>query len=116
MSGLHKNPFSSVGRFSANPHRYDYVHLLHFQASGSVEVVDGAGQVLTALVRGRYAVQQLGPSQWRVRLTDLVAIDPYYQMKRFRDLDWEAYVKAMQDDVPTRSRTWSAGWSQSASM
>ena len=100
MSGRHEDPFSSAGRFFANPHLDDYVHSLDFQASGNIEMVDGAGQVLTALVRGRYAVEQLGLSQWVVRLTDLVAINPYYKHRRFRGLEIEAYFQATQGYVP----------------
>lgn len=100
MSEQRPDPFSGGGRFAANPHLYDYVHTLVFDPAGTVEMVDGAGQVLNTLVRGRFSVEAPGPMEFVVNFADLVEIDPYYRLKRFRHLDFDAYVKAVQEDVP----------------
>lgn len=94
------DPFSRGGRFAANPHLYDYMHTLAFDPSGAVEMVDGAGQVLNTLVRGRFTVEELGPTEFSVAFAELVDIDPYYKRRRFHDLDFDAYIKALDEDIP----------------
>ena len=94
------DPFSGGGRFAANPSLYDYVHTLVFDPAGTVEMVDGAGQVLNTLVKGRFAVEELGPTAFLVSLAGLVELDPYYRLKRFRGLELSAYFKAVQENIP----------------
>jgi hypothetical protein len=93
-------PLFSGGRLAANPHLYDYVHTLVFDPSGTVEMVDGAGQRLNTLVRGRFTVEELGPTVFTLHFIDLVEIDPYYKQKRFSGLDLPAYFRAVQQYVP----------------
>lgn len=89
------NPFGGGGRFVANPHLYDYLHALDFMPFGSVDMLDGAGQVLNTLVRGRFSVEELGPTLLVVHFTDLVELDPYYRLKRLRGRDVAAVIRSM---------------------
>lgn len=100
MSEQWPNPFSGGGRFVANPHLYDYVHTLVFDPVGTVEMVDGAGQVLNTLVKGHFTVEERGPAAFLVSFADLVEIDPYYRLKRFGNLDRDAFSKAVRENVP----------------
>lgn len=70
-------PFLLSGAFEANPHLYDYLHRLNFSPSGLVEMVDGAGQVLNSLVRGRFSLQAAGQNTALVQFFDLVEVNPY---------------------------------------
>jgi hypothetical protein len=94
------NPFATGKRLVANPYLYDYVHTLEFHSAGIIEMVDGAGQRLNTLVHGRFSVEQVSPTAFLVSLTDLVEINPYYTLERFRGLDLAAYAKAVQGYVP----------------
>lgn len=94
------DPFSGGGRFVANPHLYDYLHALDFKkAFGSVDMLDGAGQVLNTLVRGRFSVDELGSTLWVVHFTDLVELDPYFRLKRLRGRDMAAVIRSMHSYV-----------------
>jgi hypothetical protein len=95
MRAQPSDPFSRGERFAANPHLYDYLHALDFVPFGSVDMLDGAGQVLNTLVRGRFGVEELGPTAWVLHLTDLVELDPYYRLKRLRGRDTAAVIRSM---------------------
>ncbi len=64
-------------RLSANPHYYDYVHLLVLGEQGAVELVDGGGQALRRKVVGRLEV--IGATRTRAEawFRDLFDVDPY---------------------------------------
>lgn len=94
------NPFMIGGRFAANPQLYDYAHTLTFDPAGVVEMVDGAGQALNTLVRGKFTVEETGLSSFALAFTELVDIDPYYKHKRFHHLEIHDYVKAISQDIP----------------
>src|SRR5262249_41082206 len=56
--------FSLYGRFDANPHYYDYLHYVDFKTfltgektSGQLEMADGAGQRMNALIKGTFTLQ-----------------------------------------------------------
>jgi hypothetical protein len=71
----HPTPLSRGGRFAACPHLYDYVHALDFAPFGvapfgRVDMLDGAGQVLNTLVRGRFTVEELGLAVWVLHFND----------------------------------------------
>jgi hypothetical protein len=80
-------PFMLSGSFEANPHLYDYLHRLSFSPSGTVEMVDGAGQVLNSLVRGRFSLQAAGQNAVLVQFFDLVELNPYDEQEKRRGLD-----------------------------
>jgi hypothetical protein len=104
MPEQQSDPFSAGGTFVANPRLYDYIHKLVFEPSGAIKMVDGAGQVLNTLVRGRFSIETLGPAEFRVNFTDLVELNPYYTIDRLRGLDPDARFKVMQEDVPYEDR------------
>jgi hypothetical protein len=61
----------------ANPQLYDYVHDLDFREDGSVELKDGAGQLINCVVRGRYSVRALGDESAVVAFFELKEVDPH---------------------------------------
>ncbi len=67
-------PFSISGDFEVGPHLYSYLHRLSFSLSGNVEMVDGAGQEIIAVVKGRFAVQRKDHRTARVHFSDLVEL------------------------------------------
>jgi hypothetical protein len=64
-------------RLSANPHYYDYVHLLELGEGGAVELVDGGGQALRRRVVGRLEV--IGATRTRAEawFRELFDVDPW---------------------------------------
>jgi hypothetical protein len=80
-------PFTLSGEFEANPHLYDYLHRLSFSPTGIVEMVDGAGQVLNSLVRGRFSLQAAGQNVTLVQFFDLVELNPYDEQEQHSVLD-----------------------------
>lgn len=94
------DPFSAGGTFAANPHLYDYLHFLVFDATGTVEMQDGAGQRLNTLVCGHFSSEQLAPNVFQAHFSEMVELNPYYKMERFRGLDFDTYFQAVQGDVP----------------
>ncbi len=63
-------------------------------------MVDGAGQVVNTLVRGRFFFEHNSAVEYNVRFTEVIEIDPYYKLKRFRGVELDAYLKATEGDVP----------------
>jgi len=61
---------------SANPHYYDYLHVLELKADGEIEMLDGAGQFINTLIKGRYELDAQS-----LRLFDLVEYDAYSKEK-----------------------------------
>lgn len=74
MSAETMPPFSVSGSWEANPHLYDYLHRLSFSPSGVVEMVDGAGQVLIARVKGHFSVQRRDRNAVLIHFSDLVEL------------------------------------------
>lgn len=93
-------PLLPDSRFAANPDLYDYVHTLYVSDATSLEMIDGAGQRLFTLVQCRFVVEALTKASWRLSLTHLVEINPYYKLERFRGLEPEAFAKAIRGSVP----------------
>jgi hypothetical protein len=62
--------------------------LHHFKISedGSVEMVDGGGQVINAVVRGKFAISPLTDTEANVLFTQLIEINPYQRDEKVRDL------------------------------
>lgn len=65
----------------ANPHWYDYLHHIKVETDGSLEMVDGGGQVINAAVRGHIKVFPLTDTQAETSFTDLIEFNPYTQEK-----------------------------------
>jgi hypothetical protein len=61
----------------ANPHLYDYIHSLKFEADGTLEFVDGAGQMIHLRGHGRYEVRPIEDAKFEVAFTELVQVNPY---------------------------------------
>lgn len=80
MSGETIPPFSVAGSWEANPYLYDYLHCLSFSPSGEVEMVDGAGQVLIARVKGHFSVQGSDRDAVLIHFSDLVELKYKPQM------------------------------------
>lgn len=67
-------PFSVSGSWEANPSLYDYLHRLSFFPSGVVEMLDGAGQILVARVKGRFSVQARDQNVVLIHFSELVEL------------------------------------------
>lgn len=104
MTELSLQLFAAGERLAANPDLYDYVHFLDLDRAGTFEIVDGGGQALATLVRGRWVVTALDVASVRLILTDLVELNPYYKHERFRDLDLDEYMQATSQPVPYEER------------
>jgi hypothetical protein len=108
------DPFSAGGVFGANPHLYDYVHSLAFTPAGTVEMVDGAGQVINTLIKARFSAEPLDATSFHVTFMDIVEVDPYYhhkhmRIKRMRDSAGKEFIKvtgmnAAHEESDVRSR------------
>jgi hypothetical protein len=79
--------FAAGGTPAANPDLYDYVYYLDLDQAGTFEMVDGGGQALATLVRGRWVVTAFDAATAHLTLTELVELNPYYKHERFRDLE-----------------------------
>lgn len=71
----------------ANPHLYDYFHYLKFKEDSSVELADGAGQVINGDAHGNYRVVEATDSSAKVEFYDLVETNPYKKNEKIRDLE-----------------------------
>ncbi|HEX8033543.1 MAG TPA: hypothetical protein VF510_06835 [Ktedonobacterales bacterium] len=94
------DPFSAGGVFAANPNLYDYLHTLQFNSTGTLEMLDGAGQVLNTLVRGRFNVEQLTSSAFQLNFHDLIELNPYYELKRRCELDPDVIAESPEGYIP----------------
>lgn len=74
MPEEHVTPFSISGPLEATPALYDYLHRLSFSPSGEVEMLDGAGQVLLARVKGRFSIQVQDQNAVLLHFSDLVEV------------------------------------------
>lgn len=72
---------------SANPHFYDYVHHVTLDADGGVEMVDGAGQALNTLAKGRYRIVAQDDAKAELEFLDLVELNPYQEKEKIGDID-----------------------------
>lgn len=70
----------------ANPHWYDYLHHFKLDEDGSVEMVDGGGQVINAVVRGKVAISPLNDTEADISFSKLVEYNPYQKKEKIRDL------------------------------
>lgn len=85
-------PFSISGDFEVGPHLYSYLHRLSFSLSGSVEMIDGTGQHIIAVVKGRFAVQRKDHCTAVIHFSDLVDLklkSPF--LIQFKDPDHPSY-------------------------
>jgi hypothetical protein len=64
-------------RFSANPHYYDYVHLLVLGEHGAVELVDGGGQALRRRLVGTLELVGATRKWAEAWFHELFDVDPY---------------------------------------
>jgi hypothetical protein len=71
---------------SANPQFYDYLHVLNFKDDYTIELVDGAGQLINTVGHGRYAIRDLSPSTAEVTFFELVEVDPYHNNRKIHDI------------------------------
>lgn len=65
----------------ANPHWYDYLHHIKVETDGSLEMVDGGGQVINATVRGQLTIAPLTDTQAEAAFTKLAEYHPYKKVK-----------------------------------
>lgn len=79
--------FTLGERLVANPHLSDYFHRLSFSPSGSVEMADGAGQLVLSIVRGKFSIHPIDQNAIQVRLYDLVELHPYKDHEPIRVLE-----------------------------
>lgn len=79
--------FSTPNVYIANPQFYDYLHFIEFRADGSVEMVDGAGQVLNTLAHGKYRVHKIDISTAEVEFYDVVQVNPYKKHEKRGDVE-----------------------------
>ncbi len=70
----------------ANPHFYDYIHVLDFKDDQTVELVDGAGQLINTVARGHYQARDLSPSSAEVTFFGLIEVDPYHNYQKIDDI------------------------------
>lgn len=98
--------FPTPNVYIANPQFYDYLHLIEFKADGSVEMVDGAGQVLNTLAHGRYRVRNIDASTAEVEFYDLVQVNPYKRQEKRGDVeDFRVKVVKEEGSFPFREET-----------
>jgi hypothetical protein len=71
----------------ANPHYYDYIHSLEFTVDGLVELVDGAGQALNAVVKGKYNTLEENETVAKLEFFDLIETNPYKENQKIRDIE-----------------------------
>jgi hypothetical protein len=74
MPGEPATPFAVSGPLEANPYLYDCIHRLRFFPSGVVEMLDGAGQLINAHVKGRFALQSGDEHTALIQFFDLVEL------------------------------------------
>ena len=79
--------FDTPTRLSANPQFYDYLHCLDFESDGSIQMIDGGGQVINTKARGKYRISQADGTSFEVHFTELVETDPYEDDKIIDQLD-----------------------------
>jgi hypothetical protein len=70
----------------ANPHFYDYIHVLDFKDDQTVEFVDGAGQLINTVARGCYQARDLGSSSAELSFYDMIEVDPYRNHQKIDDI------------------------------
>ncbi|MBZ0317321.1 MAG: hypothetical protein K8L91_12935 [Anaerolineae bacterium] len=70
----------------ANPHWYDYLHHIKVETDGSLEMVDGGGQVINAVVKGRLTISPLTDTQAEFSVTKLAEYHPYKKGEKIRNL------------------------------
>jgi hypothetical protein len=71
----------------ASPHYYDYIHSLNFSADGLVELVDGAGQALNAMVTGKYNIVEENETVATLEFFGLIETNPYKENQKIRDIE-----------------------------
>jgi hypothetical protein len=71
----------------ANPHFYDYIHLLKIEPNNRIEMIDGAGQALNAIASGRLRVTTVDEESAEFEFSDLTELDPYGKREVIRRLD-----------------------------
>lgn len=70
----------------ANPHWYDYLHHIKIETDGSLEMVDGGGQVINAVVKGRLTISPITDTQAEFSITKLAEYHPYKKGEKIRNL------------------------------
>ncbi|MFH1484945.1 MAG: hypothetical protein ABIH46_02645, partial [Chloroflexota bacterium] len=73
---------------------------------GSVEMVDGAGQMLNTMARGKYRIHGIDASSAEVEFYELVEVNPYDEDEKIGDVD-SFRVKAVREEsvFPFREET-----------
>ncbi len=70
---------------AANPHYYDYFHILKFE-NDMVEFTDGAGQAINTVASGKFQVSQSESLFLEFEFYDIVEINPYRKNEKVRDI------------------------------
>lgn len=71
---------------SAYPYYYDYLHSIHLKFRRIVKIVDGAGQVLNSLARGKYQLHVIDGMNAELEFQELAEYSPYRKEEKLRDL------------------------------
>jgi hypothetical protein len=88
---------------SAYPHYYDYLHALRFRGNGTVEFLDGAGQLINTNAIGKYRVREIDSLLAEVEFFDIVEVDPYQNERKLRDIPaFKVNVKREEGQFPFR--------------
>ncbi|GHO44265.1 hypothetical protein [Ktedonospora formicarum] len=77
MQEANEVAFTLDGTLAANPHLHDYFHYLTFSQSGDIQMGDGAGQFVIAIVKGKFSIKPLDQRTLQLYLYDLVELDPH---------------------------------------
>ena len=98
--------FSTPNVYLANPQFYDYLHDIKFEADGSVEMVDAAGQIINTVAHGKYRVHKIDAFKAEVEFYDLVQVNPYKRHEKRGDVE-DFRVKVVKEEgvFPFREET-----------
>jgi hypothetical protein len=87
----------------AYPHYYDYLHTLDFQANGTVELLDGAGQLINIEAIGKYRVREIDTFLAGVEFYDVMEVHPYQERRKLRDIPaFKVSIKREEGQFPFR--------------
>jgi len=82
-----KNYYEPPYVLSANPHYSDYIHALFFQDEASIEMIEGAGQIINGKAVGKYQIVVVNDTTAVIELENLVEVNIYQRDQKIRELD-----------------------------
>lgn len=69
----------------AYPSYYDYIHSIELREDGRIQLRDGAGQMLIALARGKYALNMLDNATAELEIVNLAEYEAYLDLAKLGD-------------------------------